>query len=643
MKSVFDKISDTIDNAEQLAVVSHPFYAFEPWDVEERTDLVKQQAMDDGIDLYHADIIKHIGIDPHPFQSGFMLSTKYNTNLLASSQSGKSWAATIKGLIMASGEIPFSMRYAKGVDTGIKRVINKYTITRFGRISKDDGKVIDHNIKAERNDSWDCGNIIGAGIFPQEMIAPEGSEIRIGTLQRVKIEVWWPRLAEKRALLMPDHFIDRTRGANGYNKKDGLIYLPRNCQFSILTYEMDAQKFEGVRAWYTILDEEPPNQNLIPTVVTHTHYWSLCETPYKGITYSKKIFFPDKISPNSQTFHSTAYDCPYKTLEGINRERETMPIWEIGARIWGMPTELRGSPYFDRKKISGWINKYARFIPYQWAQFVPSSNWHGIVSRPDITTVAGLLDTHVNIIPLTEDNLQTAWRVYEERKAGTAYLFAGDPAEGAMIPGEAGDISAAIIVRPPESERGEKRPIIVATLRSTLETIPFTKNCVYACRYYNNATIASEITGSASATFANELKDWPYWYMHVSTQDSTGKQREKRGFTTSSKSRDAIFDLIKSWILDFGEHEYPYIPDESLLVELAGAIVSQKSSKQRCDHTDSGTLDLTIAFGIILYVFEYALDQVRCNQKEEVKERKNRRNIPQQKTSACGMSFMGLR
>jgi hypothetical protein len=150
-----------------------------------------------------------------------------------------------------------------------------------------------------------------------------------------------------------------------------------------------------------------------------------------------------------------------------------------------------------------------------------------------------------------------------------------------------------------------------------------------------------EIKGATFATMANELKDWPYWYMHTSIQDSTGNAREKKGFDTTSKSRDTIFDLIKDWVLEFPEDKYPYIPDEPLLLELAQAIVSKTpGGKQRCDHTEQGTLDSTICFGIILYIFKFASDQIRCNLIEMKEKKTNPRAKPVAK-SPCNMMAMG--
>ena len=638
---IFDKVHGIIDDSEKLRIMSHPYYSFEPWDVGVRPDWVKKIAEEDGIDLYHPDIIKHTGTDPHDFQTGFMLSTKFNSNTISASQVGKSYSALIKIFCMLTGDFPISLRYEKGVDTNVKRVISEQNIIRFGRISKDTGEVIDRNPNAQRDDSWDCGNILGAGVFPQELVAPNGSTIRIGTFQRAKIEFWWPRLAESRRLIVPMHFIDRNRGADGYNKQDGMVYTQRGCVLSVITFEMGFEKFEADMAWYTAVDEEPPSDKIIASIATHSKRWSLHESPYHGVTFSKDIFFPSKKSADSQTFHATLYDSPYKTKEDIRHVRSALDKWQLGARVWGMPTEIKGAPYFDRQKLSAWTQKFSNLIPVTLAKFEPVSDYFGMTTMYNVSRIPGLVDTTVKMNRQTFDNLKNVWRVYEERMPKVAYILSGDPAEGALIPDEAGDISAAIVARQPIAEKKETHPVIVATLRSTLETIPFARTVAYAARYYNNALLAPEIRGSASATLANELKDWPYWYMHTNVQDSTGKARSKKGFDTTTKTRDAIFDLIKDWMLSFEEADYPYIPDMPLLKELSEAIVSTSpSGKQRCDHPSTGTLDSTIAFGIILYVLKNCPDQMRCNVAEGPPTNTSRRTKKTVK-QICNLSYMG--
>jgi hypothetical protein len=138
-----------------------------------------------------------------------------------------------------------------------------------------------------------------------------------------------------------------------------------------------------------------------------------------------------------------------------------------------------------------------------------------------------------------------------------------------------------------------------------------------ALRYWNNALLGAETKrGFSNATFAGELREWPYWYHMITVQQSTRKPRQQIGFDTNAKTRDSIFELIGKWLSDYDEDSYPDIPDKQLLVELAGAI---KGRGGRCDHTTQGSLDRAVCFGIFLYILEYSKDQIACRVKAEQK------------------------
>jgi len=206
------------------------------------------------------------------------------------------------------------------------------------------------------------------------------------------------------------------------------------------------------------------------------------------------------------------------------------------------------------------------------------------------------------------ENRTDAWCIYEDVKVGIPYVMAVDPAEGAQNPDEAADMCAAIVMRPSDKD---SRPVIVATLRSTLETIPFAWCCARGARYYNNALLAAETRrGAVNATFAAEMRDWRWWLKMVQTNDVTQRDKQHIGFDTNSKTREMIFEYITEWIGSFNEDEYPMIPDEGLLHELAACVVGKNG---RPDHTRDGTLDSTICFGILLWVFRNAADQIRYN------------------------------
>jgi len=640
LKDIFDRVASDIDSSANRIYDTHPFFMFEPWDVKKRADWIIKQAQEDGIDLYAPEYIRHIKQDPHTFQSGYMESQKFLRVLLAGSQVGKSYPAFMELVIMASGQLPYSLRYERGYDTGIKRAVTKENILRFGRLDTRTGELIDNNWRKKPDpQEWDCGTVKGAGVYPQEKIAPEGSQLWIGTYQRAFNNFWWPRLAANK-LLIPPQFIDKSKGNRGYQKQENTVNMVRGIKLVCITYESGYQRFEAEKAWNVVLDEEATDKRIFDAAQQHAQWFSLVFTPYNGITYSKDIIFPDSMTSSSQVFHATQYDSPYQDPAEIEKRLETMEKWVRGARVWGLPTEQTGMPYFDRVKVMGWMSKFSP--TYELSKFSPAEAYDGMLTNFSLHKLPGLMNVNIRRNIVEEDNKQNVWKVFEERKPNVPYVFSADPAEGAETPEAVGDMSAGGIMRPPMGE--EEKPQIVATTRSTLEVIPFARSCSYAIRYYNNCLVAPEAKrGSANAAFAGELKDYPFWYKHTSVQDSTGRARQQNGFDTNSATRDIIFELIGDWLNDFSENDYPCIPDYELLKELAGAIVAVgRGGKKRCDHTNDGTLDSAIWFGILLYVFKYAPEQIRCNLRTPIKESRRRNETPLLR-APCNMSAMGYR
>jgi len=618
MTEAFESIADAIVAYKDGDHVHHPFFHFEPWDVEKRTDEQIKIALEDGIDLYSQELTRHFGTDPHKFQTGYMMSTKFIRGLLAGSQAGKSRAALIENGIQLSGEIPISMRFPKGHVTDVKRIISEENIRRWGRHDSKTGELIDYDTTAQLPEGWsewDCGCIEGVGIYPEEKIAPPGSEIRIGTYQRAMLETWWPYLTDPNKAVYPEHFFDRNRGNKGVNVKDRIINMARGCRVVVITYESGSARFEALEVFSTVLDEEPPGNDgyeVFQSAQQHTKYLSVVETPYLGITWSKKILMPESKSAEVEVFHATQFDSPYRDNERVMVMRKNMEAWQRGARIWGIPTEATGSPYFDRNKINYWIQKYQ--YPCKYFRFTPTEESHGILD----TTVRGmklqgLLSTPVTAIEMPKENRMDVWRVYEDKQEGVGYILIADPAEGAENPDEAGDLCAAQIWRDAFESEEDQKPRLVAALDSTLLTIHFARTCSYAMRYYNNAVCSPECAkrGAANASFTAELNDWPYWYRMTTLRESTQKTQEVRGFDMTGRVRDSIFNLISDWLSEYGSNEHPRIPDKPLLEELSAAVVGKGG---RCDHTKTGTLDRAVCFGIFLYVWKHARHQIVCNE-----------------------------
>lgn len=617
-----DDFLDVIDthasgNAQQL----HDFYLYEPWDVRLRPDWMIEMALNDGVDLRGGDIGRVVGPDPHPFQTGYHLSTKKVRALVAGSRVGKSWAALCEATICLTGEIPYSMRYAAGVDTGIPRRITSANILRWGRWRN--GELLDFDTTAERDGTWNCGNIIGVGVFPREKILRPGEELWLGTPTKA-LQSYWHRKLDPTDMqcLIPPHFYDTSRVKNGVERVQGtisVVHMLRGTRLRIITYETGYNRFEaGQSTRCIVLDEEPTDHRIWAAAIIRADYVSLVMTPYNGITYTRDHVFPKRRSANADTFHACQYDSPYCDPNKIRVDSEMVRDWERAARVWGAYSEQRGRPYYDRNKINVWIQRYK--MPYEPVIFMPSQEYFGVIKKPEITHLPGLMD--VKVIKYTtnseDEPVTDAWKMYEDVKEGVAYVLTCDTSAGDEDEQNQKDVSAAGIAR-----LDEEHPVIVASIRTKRPVIEFAQQTLLAARYYNNALIAAESAkrGATNATYYHETKDWPYWFHMTVINDQSRRTSSIAGFDTNTKTRDMIFSLIREHLDSFTADEYPMIPDEDLLKELA-ACVSGKNG--RPDHPSDGTLDSAVWFGILLYVWKYARDQVQFNGTPEVRVSKQR-------------------
>jgi len=619
----------------------HPFWMFEPWDVGIRSAAIKAKATEDGAQIYTQEFTNVFGTDPHKFQTGYFQSTKKLRILVAGSSVGKSICPLIETGIMISGEIPYTFRYEEGVDTGMPRVISKENILRFGRIDSSTKQIIDYNWKKQQSQTWsewNCGNIMGSGLYPQEKISEAGKQIWIATISESIKKFWWPMLANPDTRILPDGFIDTTKGNNGYNISTNTIHCIRGMTIFILSFEQGHMKLESVRAHAIVEDEETTTPELFASAQEHAPdgYISIAMTPLKGITWSRGLVFNKNI--DADRFHATQYDSPYQDKAEIDRRRTTYPKYIRQSRCWGLYSEQTGEPYFNRTKLNIWLQNYD--MNFSNVTFTPKSQWFKMKANPRISPLPGLLDTEVHKNQAQDtDESTTAWRLYEDRRPGVGYVLAADPAEGAEKPEEAGDVNAAIIMRNPMDKEDYAK--MVCTIRSTLPTKAFAKVCAFAMRYYNNAMLAAESgQGAENKAFELEVEDWPYWYETTVTRDSTGTPRKKRGFVMKHTQRDAIFKGIEEYIGEFDDDEYPHIPDQPLLKELAAAV---KGKNGRCDHTKRGSLDTGICFGILLHVIKHDSDQIKCNYVPTPKQNKrNRSHVPASRVP-CGLNMLGMK
>jgi len=636
MSDAFDKFAEAVGESGEEWRLYPDYYLFEGWDVKPRSQEVFTQAVEDGVDLHAPYLTQHVGEAPHPFQNGFLLSTKFFRGMMANSQSGKSLAVFMEIQMRASGKIPVAYRYPVGYDTQIERQITDENIHRWGRVSRDTGEVLDYNIKAIHEGSWYCGTVKGMGVFPSSKIVQAGGSMRLGCPQKIMQESWFPAFTGGRKdgigkFLLPT-IVDNKRGSyamKGANKQEHQIFLCRDVNLQILTYESGAEKFEAIKV-PTYLDEEPPDEDIIGAVVTHATDWSLSETPIFGITYTKKLLFPDVAKPDLQTFHSTVYDCPYKTEADIRKMRAVLHSkpWQMGARLWGVPSVQQGEPYYDRVKISLWLQKFTdkERAGYKFVTFTPSEEWHLIQTDHRISRLPGLMDVDIVMEEVKEEDKRTVWRLYEDRKDGVGYVIPSDQADGAEAVEDVGDWSTAGVGRQRDVDIDPTSPVVCATLRSSLPTAKFANEVLYAARYFNNANLAPESAkGAANAAFELVCSDWRWWFLDKVESWKSRKPKENRGFCPTQDRRETIYDiLLRNWFDKFGENDYPEIPDEWILREAAGAVVGQTKGKTatRCDHPGNGTLDTLTMYGIMHFVMQkHFIKQIKTH---EIKQKETK-------------------
>lgn len=603
----------------------HDFYLYEPWDVTKRPDWVLELAREDGVDLHGGDIGRVCGPDPHPFQCGYHMSIKQLRSVIAGSKVGKSWCTLCEDIICLTGEIPFSMRHDKGVLTGVKRKITPANVRRWGRWR--DGSLLDFDDTAQIDDTWDCGEIVGVGRFPQSKILNPGEEVWLGTTLKGLQSYWQLKMdPQEHACLIPPYFFDTTRLRNGVERVQGtlsVLHLSRNTRLRIITYETGYNRFEaGQETRRITLDEEPTDRRIFAAAVQRAEFISISMTPYNGITYTRDHVFPARRNKDTDTFHACQYDSPYRSHQETTTKRRLLQDYERAARVWGVYSEQRGRPYYDRSKINSWIQRFQQ--PCSRAIFTAAQKYFGVLKKPEVTDLPGLMD--VNVVRLSVDPSEPgdSWKIYEDPQEGVAYLLCCDTSAGEENESEQLDVSAAIIAR-----AGVDRPVIVASFRTKRPVIEFAESTLMACRYYNNAVLAAESgkRGATNATYYNETKDWPYWFHMAVTNDQSRRLKSIPGFDTNSKTRDMIFSLIREHLDAFHADQYPEIPDEDLLRELAACVVGKSG---RPDHTSDGTLDSAVAFGILLYIWKYAREQITFNGTEKVRKSRQRERIDMQ-------------
>ncbi len=549
---------------------------FEPFDVPPRPqwllDLAKQYDVE-------------LNPDGDLFQTGALMdcteTPAYNLSV-AGNQTGKSRTYVIEAVMMATGHIPVSMRFDKGVDTGVPRKVTADNIRRWGQLP--DGS---------------CGNIIGVGKYPEHKLIPKSSnkmEIWIASYKEIREKMWRQRLEE----FIPPYLLQSHRNNGGWNDVKKTFTFKNGAVIRMITYEQQYKKTEGEWAHLIILDEEPPDRMYFISAIEHCTYLRLCFTPIKGLGWAYyDCYLPaiqNKKSP-VKLFSCSQFDSPFQDRAKVEAKLLTYKDFEVKSRVFGQFSEMAGAPYYTYEITQALLKA---FVPrHTLAKILP-------MAKPE--TVRDALGIKMRLEPV-QDRGEDVWEIYEAYNRNDAYWLSADVAEGNDNPDLAGDASVAYVRRLPRAIDGEKDPVMVAALHTHMRNIEFAWMCLYAACYYNFALMAPETGQSADgAVFVATVMDYPFIYKHTSTNDKTKQVQSKLGFDTKLSSRKYCFDLVGTWIyshmLKSNIYHYP------LLKEINECIVGKGG---RPDHPERGSTDCLMAFGISEYVYDLARSQIRNN------------------------------
>lgn len=508
------------------------------------------------------------------------------------------YSEVIDDIIMLTGELPFSLRIPKGQKTDYKREITKNNVKRFGRFDAYDGEFLDKKWK-EPDGTWDCGTVVGAGIYPKNKIAPYGSKIWIVTSKQIRDETWWPAMRH----MIPDSLIDKTKANLGFDNREFIIHLARDSKLNLKTYEQKADRLEGSgktqeyeKLHKITFDEEPPDQKFLSVALVRCAMVRLITTPYKGLSWTYDRIFKQGVN----VYHCTQYDCPYQDWNAINTAKKYMPKWEIGARIYGLHTGQAGRPYYE-----GLLDLISKAI----ADYRESPEHVSLMCTTPWENIPELLIQE--IMELDGDgNNDTEWLIYEPKKEDGIYFLSVDTAEGTSTDEDRTDANAAHVFRFPIKDEKESWPVHVASIRTKIPADEFARLCLYGAVYWNYAMLVPEAMGKSSGTFMAEIRDYPFIFTMNVINDRTRKQTERLGFFTTAKTRILLFDLLGSMMKDLAEVKCFGIRSKDVLKEISSCIVGKNG---RPDHEKRGSNDSLIAYAIGLYAFVHCKELLKTS------------------------------
>lgn len=594
---------------------SDSFYYYEPWDTPE-----------DNRDY-----------GSEGFQRAYHQSIKPMRMSIAGNRLGKSHQMGYEAVIAMTGEVPYSLRYEEGFETNIPRLweddgpdspgaLNRI---RFGFIDPDTGRWHPPNRdRSLKRPTWPsdapCGYIIGAGVYPSIKISTRKRDsFWICTYKVTRDERWVKFLAD----IIPAQFKDTRWNADGYSVRDTKFRLTNGNEITFITYEQGPSRAQGANIFGVALDEEPKDRKFWTEVdqrlisAGFDGFMSMSFTPLLGLSWSYyDLFLPvtKGLMQSVDLFHATQYDSPFFSREMIDRKKQKYKNWEIQARIYGKYSEMQGRPYFDFDKLIGdditvgWV---PRFIPRSVPTIFRPKD---LVNEIDLLSSIGSKMVKENIVR-EEYSHEAYYEVFEEGvDLDCAYFMTCDTAEGHENEEMAADANSSMIFRTPRPREDISYPILVAAMRTTMPTLSFARECWYAAIYYNYCTMIPETTGETGASFATEIRRWPFFYHSTVVNDKTRKTEQKWGFKMTASTRRPVWDMVGDYI---DSHDSPQcMRFEPLLRECAAAIYGKNG---RPDHPDRGHSDCIISFGIGLYAYKNGRSQLRNNREAGIAYKAN--------------------
>lgn len=588
------------------------FNLYEPWDVAERPDWMIDAARKDGFELKKG---------PFPFQSGTIYSTKFIVAAQASNRIGKSYDRLIEVIMMATGKIPVALRTEKGKDTGVKRhmvdsLVRSNNILRWGRRDINTGEVIDYCPWVDGNGAptqdkrkstgdievdgtWDCGTVIGTGIYPKAKIPNEPVLIRVCSWKQAKDDYWWPTLKK----MWPKTHLQLNKGTDGFAEQDQKIYSTTETVVSVITYESGYTSQEAAEVWMTVFDEEPKDRRIYTGSLPRSRFIRFSFTAINGVSWSKKDIIDSK-KKNIEVYHACQHDCPFKTRDEVEMVAGPMNTWERVVKVWGGYSEQVGQPFYNRDRLNEWIQR----VPHVGllGEFTPEGSWQNPRDAMDV-----IIKLNKNI----QEEGQGTWTIFEDVRKETAYYMGIDTADGHNDPEgvTAADFGSAVIRRKTEKDFDP----IVAAIKTMMPSDYFWRICVEASAYYNGALMGPEGTGDNGAVFVSKIEEYPH-VMHMTViSQATRKAVDKPGFSTRSNTRAELFSSIKERV-DSNEKN-PGIYFEPILVEASQAVKGKKGG--RCDHPAGQHNDSLVAFGISEWMKSNIPDQIRYHRNGAEREK----------------------